>query len=337
MSKGSFPRTPGPLGGGRLRHLPGGTPLLIAAAAVLPAGLLGWLLWDGGGGSGDDGKRPAAATAGPAAASRSASRTPDARTSPSPGPGVPVSPSPERPSSAAPAPADDGTPRADGPLKGKVVVIDPGHNIHNSEHTAEIDRSVDIGTGRKECDTTGTSTDAGYAEAAFSLDVSHRIRRILQEQGATVRLTHDGDRPYGPCVDERARIGNEAHADAAVSVHADGAAVGDRGFHVILPASVKGGRADTGPIVGPSKELGARIAGNFVRTTGSAPSNYIGGGTGLDTRGDLGGLNLSTIPKVFIECGNMRDPQDAALLTDGAWREKAAQGIANGVADFLRR
>lgn len=238
---------------------------------------------------------------------------------------------PPESSSAAPSP----TPAADGPLRGRTVVIDPGHNIHNQDHPAEIDRQVDVGNGHKECDTTGTSTNSGYAEATFSLDVAHRLRAILQGRGAAVVLTHDGDRPYGPCVTERAEIGNKAHGDAAVSIHADGAAAGDRGFHVILPAAVRGGGVDNSAIVAPSKDLGARIAGNFVRATGSAPSNYIGGGTGLDTRSDLGGLNLSTIPKVFIECGNMRDAQDAALLTDGSWREKAAQGIADGITDFL--
>ena len=70
--------------------------------------------------------------------------------------------------------------------------------------------------------------------------------------------------------------------------------------------------------------------------TRTAPSNYIGDGTGLDTRTDLGGLNLSKVPKVFIECGNMRDSKDAALLTSGAWRQKAAQGISDGIVSFLR-
>ncbi len=78
------------------------------------------------------------------------------------------------------------------------------------------------------------------------------------------------------------------------------------------------------------------IADDFARTTGSSPSNYIGDGTGLVTREDLGGLNLSTVPKVFIECGNMRDSKDAALLTSGAWRQKAAQGISEGIVSFLR-
>ncbi|AZQ75473.1 N-acetylmuramoyl-L-alanine amidase [Streptomyces luteoverticillatus] len=284
-------------------------------------------------GGGDDGKKPVAAASSSSPGSQSPPSSPSQ--SPSPASSAPQpaksEPASDGPKGSAPEPA----PAGDGPLRGKVVVVDPGHNIHNAEHSAEINRQVDIGTGHKECDTTGTETNSGYAEASFSLDVAHRLRAILQSRGAKVVLTHDGDRPYGPCVTERADIGNKAHGDAAVSIHADGAEPGQRGFHVILPARVRGGAADTAPIVEPSKELGARVAGNFVKVTGSAPSNYIGHGTGLDTRGDLGGLNLSTIPKVFIECGNMRDAQDAALLTDGNWREKAAQGIADGITDFL--
>ncbi|MEU1780780.1 MULTISPECIES: N-acetylmuramoyl-L-alanine amidase [Streptomyces] len=308
---------------------------LVAGPAVvlLAAGLAGC----GGGavgmGGGDDGKKPVAAASSSSPGSQSPPSSPSQ--SPSPASSAPQpaksEPASDGPKGSAPEPA----PAGDGPLRGKVVVVDPGHNIHNAEHSAEINRQVDIGTGHKECDTTGTETNSGYAEASFSLDVAHRLRAILQSRGAKVVLTHDGDRPYGPCVTERADIGNKAHGDAAVSIHADGAEPGQRGFHVILPARVRGGAADTAPIVEPSKELGARVAGNFVKVTGSAPSNYIGHGTGLDTRGDLGGLNLSTIPKVFIECGNMRDAQDAALLTDGNWREKAAQGIADGITDFL--
>ncbi|NED00318.1 N-acetylmuramoyl-L-alanine amidase [Streptomyces sp. SID6648] len=237
--------------------------------------------------------------------------------------------------SAAPTPTGK-QPLPKGPLTGRTVVIDPGHNPGNRDHTREINQQVDIGTGRKECDTTGTATNDGYAEARFTLDVSHRLRALLEAEGARVRLTHDADRPFGPCIDERARIGNEAKADAVVSVHADGSAVGNRGFHVILPAGVKGGGADTSKIVKSSADLGARIAGHFARTTGSAPSNYIGGNTGLDTRDDLGGLNLSTVPKVFVECGNMRDPKDAALLTAASWRQKAAQGLADGIAGYLK-
>ncbi|MER7000458.1 N-acetylmuramoyl-L-alanine amidase [Streptomyces sp. NPDC000410] len=249
---------------------------------------------------------------------------------------------PPRPGTTGSAPgsttASAAAPAADNrlPLAGKVIVVDPGHNPGNFAHTREINKLVDIGTNRKECDTTGTSTNDGYTEAEFTLDVSHRLRTLLMKQGATVQFTQDNDRPYGPCVDERAEIGNKATADAVISIHADGSGEGNRGFHVILPAPVKGGTADTTRIVGPSRALGEDIAAEFARATGSEPSNYVGDGTGVDVRKDLGGLNLSTVPKVFIECGNMRDAKDAAQLTSSRWRQKAAQGIADGIGTYLR-
>ncbi|MFK0222524.1 N-acetylmuramoyl-L-alanine amidase [Streptomyces vinaceus] len=283
--------------------------LAVGAAVLAPTLLAGWVLVQLTTGAGADDARPPRIVM-PAAV-----------------------PSPTPSSSAAPAaPA---APQAKGPLAGKTVVIDPGHNTGNFKHTSEIDKKVDIGTNRKECDTTGTTTNAGYMEAEFTLDVSRRLRTVLEAKGLKVVLTHEADRAWGPCIDERARIGNEAAADAVVSVHADGVSSGNRGYHIILPAKVKGGAADTAKIVGPSRDLGERIGSNFARTTGSAPANYLGSGTGLVVRDDLGGLNLSTRPKVFIECGNMRDAKDAALLTSPEWRQKAAQGIADGIVGFL--
>ncbi|MFH8463317.1 N-acetylmuramoyl-L-alanine amidase [Streptomyces sp. NPDC017991] len=305
-------------------------PLTVAVAALVPGALVGWLVWQAVGDSDGDGS---------AAAQTSASAGASARASELPGPsedgkertgGTGQSGGGEESGSSASAPAGSG------PLRGKVVVIDPGHNPGNFRHPSDINRKVNIGTNWKECDTTGTSTNAGYTEAEFTLDVSHRLRTILKKEGATVKFTQDDDRAWGPCVDERAEIGNKAEADAVVSIHADGSAAGNRGFHVILPGSVHSGAADTRPIVASSRALGERIAGGFLRTTGGPPSNYIGDGTGLDVRKDLGGLNLSTVPKVFIECGNMRDTKDSAQLTSGAWRQKAAQGISEGIVSFLR-
>ncbi|MEU5306285.1 N-acetylmuramoyl-L-alanine amidase [Streptomyces noursei] len=286
-------------------------PLLIVLAVVVAVGVGGWLLW-----------RPPGGGLFPAGGAASGSPSAD-------GGGA----GDDAPTAGADHPAPAGGPR----LKGRTVLLDPGHNPRNRDHTREIARLVDIGNDRKECDTTGTATDGGYAEAEFTLDVARRARALLRAEGARVVLTQDGDRPYGPCVDGRAAAGNAAHADAAVSVHADGSVAGNRGFHVILPARVTAGAADTSRIVGPSRELGERLADRFAAVTGSARSNYVGHGTGLDVRSDLGGLNLSTVPKVFIECGNMRDPKDAAQLTDAQWREKAARGITEGITDFLTR
>ncbi|MGI5449535.1 N-acetylmuramoyl-L-alanine amidase [Streptomyces sp. CA-243310] len=298
--------------------------LAVAAAALAPTCLAGWVLTQVLTGNGHDDHRPQASPL-PASHTSASDAKPDTASE-----SAPASPAPNGSPSGSPA-------AGKAPLTGRTVVIDPGHNTGNFKHTQEIDRQVDIGTNHKECDTTGTTTNSGYMEAEFTMDVSRRLRTVLESKGLKVVLTHEAgtERPWGPCIDERARIGNEATADAVVSVHADGVSEGSRGYHVILPAKVKGGGADTAKIIEPSRLLGERIATNFARSTGSGPANYLGSGTGLVVRDDLGGLNLSTRPKVFIECGNMRDAKDAAQLTSPQWRQKAAQGIADGIVGFL--
>ncbi|KQV05696.1 MULTISPECIES: N-acetylmuramoyl-L-alanine amidase [unclassified Kitasatospora] len=238
------------------------------------------------------------------------------------------------PSTPATPSATPGSAAAARPLTGRTVLLDAGHNPGNGKHTTEINRQVDIGNSRKECDTTGTSTNAGYSEAEYSLDVSRRARTVLEERGAKVLFTQDGDRPWGPCIDERARIGNEGKVDAAISVHGDGAPATGSGFHVIMPAQVKAGKADTGAIVAPSRRLGLLLREHFKAATGEPYADYIGE-QGLDTRSDLGGLNLSKVPKVFIECGNMRNSGDAKRMTDPQWRQQAAQGIADALTAYL--
>ncbi|MFJ8041274.1 N-acetylmuramoyl-L-alanine amidase [Kitasatospora sp. NPDC096147] len=252
----------------------------------------------------------------------------------SPEPGSTPEASPAGSATPAPPAGVAGVPTGAGVLTGRTVLLDPGHNPANGKHATEINRKVDIGNARKECDTTGTTTNAGYSEAAYTLDVSRRAREILTARGAKVLFTQDDDRAFGPCIDERARIGNEGKADAAVSVHGDGAGGADSGFHVIMPAKVKAGKADTTAIVEPSHRLGLLLRDHFKAATDEPYADYIGE-QGLDTRSDLGGLNLSKVPKVFIECGNMRNTGDAGRMTDPQWRQRAAQGIADAVTAFL--
>ncbi|MEV7805423.1 N-acetylmuramoyl-L-alanine amidase [Microbispora sp. NPDC088329] len=217
------------------------------------------------------------------------------------------------------------------PLTGKTVVIDPGHNGGNFRHTKEINRLVDISNQKKACDTTGTSTNDGYTEAAFTWDVSNKLAKLLKAQGAKVRLTRTSSTPWGPCINERAAVGNKAHADAAISIHGDGAAGNLRGFHIIMPKKI-GGPVDR--VVKDSARLGKDVRDAFHDGTGLPYSTYIGKDA-LNYRSDLGGLNLSTVPKIFIECGNMRNAKDAARFKDPAFRATMAEALADGLENYL--
>jgi N-acetylmuramoyl-L-alanine amidase len=220
-------------------------------------------------------------------------------------------------------------PTAQGILNGMVVLVDPGHNGGNFAAPSIINRLIWNGRETETCDTTGTETDAGYTEALFNWHVALYLTADLRAEGATVVLTRTSNTGVGPCVTERAAIGNEVHANAAVSIHADGGPVDGRGFAILEP--VADGINDA--IVAPSAILGADLRAAFEKGTGEPVSSYDGV-NGIQPRDDLAGINLSTVPKVFIECANMRNPADAALVTSPRWQALAARAIAAGLASF---
>jgi N-acetylmuramoyl-L-alanine amidase len=220
---------------------------------------------------------------------------------------------------------------ASGVLDGKVVLVDPGHNGGNAGAPSIINRLIWNGRESETCDTTGTETDGGYTEAQFNWNVARYLTADLRGEGATVVLTRTSNTGVGPCVTRRAAIGNHAHADAGVSIHADGGPAGGRGFAILEPVADGINNA----IVGPSAVLGADLRSAFAAGTDEPVSSYDGV-DGIQPRDDLGGINLSTVPKVFIECANMRNAADATLLTSRAWQARAARAIAAGLTTFLR-
>ena len=220
------------------------------------------------------------------------------------------------------------------PMVGEVVAIDPGHDGGNAGAAGFIAQPIDGGNVTESCDTVGTETAAGYSEHAFNFDVATRLEALLQSEGATVVMTRTNDTGVGPCVNVRAAIGNASGANAAVSIHADGGPVTGRGFDIIEPGPVISPVSNNTAVVPASTQLGADIRSTFAADTGEPASDYSGAG-GVDQREDLGGLNLTTVPKVLIECANMQNPVDAALTESPQWRQQAAQGLADGITTFL--
>jgi N-acetylmuramoyl-L-alanine amidase len=240
-----------------------------------------------------------------------------------------IPPSTSRPTAAPPTSAVATTTSTPPPV---VIVLNPGHNGGNGGHPDEIARIVPAGAGQsKACDTTGTQTNAGYPEHAFTWDVTLRVRDALAAKGVTVVLTRQDDTGVGPCVDERAAIGNRADAAAVVSIHADGSEVaGASGFHVAYPLPAL--NAAQGE---PSTRL-ASVLRDGMTKAGFAPANYIGQ-NGLDGRDDLAGLNLSERPAVFVECGNMRDATEAAVLGSEDGKQRYANAIATALLTYVGR
>jgi N-acetylmuramoyl-L-alanine amidase len=216
------------------------------------------------------------------------------------------------------------------PLAGMVVGIDPGHNGDNWDHSSYVNQLVWNGREEETCDTTGTQEANGYTEAQFAFNVAQYLATTLRSQGATVVLTRTTNSGFGPCITQRASIVNNAGAHVAVSIHADGGPVSGRGFSILEP--VASGVNDA--VIGASQVLGQYVRSAFLTETPMPVSDYYGV-DGVVPRDDLGGLNLTTVPKVMVECGNMPNPTDAALLIDPGFQQQAAAAFAKAINAFL--
>lgn len=221
-----------------------------------------------------------------------------------------------------------------GALAGVTIAIDPGHNGGNATHPEEIGRPVPAGVSgtTKPCNTTGTETnDGNLTEAQLNFDVARILAAQLKSLDATVVMTRTSNDGVGPCVNERAEIGNRADADVAISIHADGnESPGAHGFDVIYPATTE----MVAPAIAESDRHLAIQIRNSLTSAGIPPANYIGK-NGLDRRDDLAGLNLSTQPIALVELGNMRSAAEAAKLESHAYRVRLAEALSSGLRRFI--
>ena len=244
-------------------------------------------------------------------------------------------PTPTQPASSQPgasprstSPAARGAHRAARPLAGKVIGIDPGHNGLNHTDPAYIDRQIWNGKEWENCNTTGTQTASGYTEAQFNWNVAGYLASYLRKDGARIVLTRENNDGVGPCVNLRSTMLN--HTDVAIDIHADGGPTWGRGFTVLEP--VADGPNDK--VIASSLRFGSYVHAAFIADTPLRPANYYGH-NGYIFRDNLAGLNLTTVPKVLIECGNMPNSADAALLTSPTVQKQIARALEAAIIRFL--
>jgi N-acetylmuramoyl-L-alanine amidase len=218
------------------------------------------------------------------------------------------------------------------PLAGVIIALDPGHNGGSASHLAYIRRLVWIGNQWKACNTVGTTTRSGYPEHAFNFAVALRTKADLESLGAIVYMTRTTDTGVGPCIDVRGKFGAKVHAALMISIHGDGASATNSGFFVMKPGLVKGYTDDIlvrSGVLAKAMRAGLTAAGLRV-------ANYYAR-YGLVTRTDLGTLNMSDVPVVMIELGNMKNAVDARRMTSRTGRAQYANGIVLGIRRYLGR
>ncbi len=290
---------------------------LAGVVAVVALGL--WaVVWAVGALSGP----PAGSAAVPVAAVATASVEPTAASEPATQP-VATWTAPK--ASVRPVPVPAAAKSAATSAAGKyVVVIDAGHQAQ-ADNTPEP-----IGPGSSETKPAvasgATGATTGVPEHTVNLQVSLKLRDLLQARGVKVvmvRTTENVDIPNS----KRAQTANDAHADLFVRVHCDD--VSGSSTHGLLTV-IPDDNQWTHPIVAASARAGQAIQKATLATTGA----YDRGVRPPDV--PMSGFNWSKVPTVIVEMGLMSNPAEDRLLSDPSYQGKLAQGMADGVMNYLQ-
>ncbi len=182
----------------------------------------------------------------------------------------------------------------------KVVVLDPGHG------------GDDDGLSHGE-----------LAEATIAGDLATRIEGRLAAIGVQVLLTRSPDGDSAPEESERAAFANDTAADLVLSLHVDS-----------VGSPLPGGCATFffgDAAAGTGSTLGQRFA-EMVQDEICLRTDLTDCRTHAKTW-DL--LRMTRMPAVRIECGYLSNPRDARRLSDPAFRDAVAEGIAAAVVRFF--
>jgi N-acetylmuramoyl-L-alanine amidase len=177
-------------------------------------------------------------------------------------------------------------------LRGRCVVIDPGHG--------GVDRGVTV---------------AGVTEADLVWDLARRLEGRMAATGIRTLLTRRED--SCPTEAERAAFANAAAADLVFSLHVDA----DRSMHAEGLATFHFGHGADG------STIGAALAGLVQRelTTRTAMRD-------LGTHGRTWELlRLTRMPAVRVEVGYLTNMGDRRRLLDPVFRDVVAEGLLVGV------
>ncbi len=188
------------------------------------------------------------------------------------------------------------------------VVIDAGHGGHD---TGAIGRS-------------------GLMEKDVNLDIARRVYRRLQAEGVQAILTRRDDNPVRPWTRgnreqhrqellARCAIANEADAHLFVSIHANA--------RESNPMAYRG--TETYYRKEDSAAFARVMQQEVVRATGLRDGGVIRHPRAIVV------LYQTNMPAVLVEVAYLSHPEDEALLAGSELRERAAEGIVNGIRRYV--
>lgn len=188
----------------------------------------------------------------------------------------------------------------DSPPAPYVVCIDPGHG--GSPNNADPGQLFD----------SGAVSASGLMEKDLTLDVSLRMRTLLEADGVDVVMTRQSD--VYMSIDDREAVCTNAKANLFVSVHLNSFTDPTvSGSLVLYPTAASQAFAQS-----MSTTLAAKLAPEHIASDG------------IQLRDDW--WTHAPMPTVTVEPAYLSNPHEAALLGTTTFREQLASAVVAGLA-----
>ncbi|MFA5881621.1 MAG: N-acetylmuramoyl-L-alanine amidase [Eubacteriales bacterium] len=188
-------------------------------------------------------------------------------------------------------------------IEGKVIVIDAGHGGYDP----------------------GAIGITGLEEKGFNLETALLLKDKLDAVGAKVVLTRDADSFLS--LTERVAVANKIYADAFVAIHANSS---DNNYSAKGTATYFYASSSNPGLYAQlqqRKTLAKTVQDRLVSSAGTRDCGVL--------QANFMVLRETAMPSILVESAFLSNRDDEALLKDTQFRDKVAQGIADGLVEYF--